>query len=537
MSNRHCADRRHGWLAIAAVLGVTAALLAATTASAKTGGSSAAATFTYADSTQIVGAELDPAYSGSEEAIALINVYDGFVRYDARTQKPKPELAVSWKSNAAKTKWTFKLRSGVKFHTGRAFDAQAAKQSLERSFKSKGYGSYIWGTCTKVSAPAKLTLVIACQKPTALDFNATSWYGAYILDTKASGSQDLRKWLDAGHDAGTGPYTIDQWNKGADPELRLKRFDGYWGGWSGSHYQNVVYRVVPNGQTAAQLLQSGEAQFVPRTSPEIWASFKNSSKVTAIDPPSFTNMFAMLNTKRPPLNDPQVRQAIAYGIDLSGLSKVLKGSLAPPHGILPPAMLGHFNDLPTYGFNPAKAAQLLKSKGFGPGGKNIRLELTYITGDPTETAAAQLMKADLGQVNVTLDLQPLQWPTLWARSKSKNLQKRQDIAMFQWFPDYVDPSSWFTNMFVTQNPPFFNIGYYSSPPLDKHIGQAVDAIATNRDQAARLFRQVQVQLLRDLPAIPLGDIRNQFLIAKSVKGYVYNPAYYTGVIVYDLTPA
>ena len=27
------------------------------------------------------------------------------------------------------------------------------------------------------------------------------------------------------------------------------------------------------------------------------------------------------------------------------------------------------------------------------------------------------------------------------------------------------------------------------------------------------------------------------LLAKSVKGYVYNPAYYTGVIVHDLTPA
>jgi peptide/nickel transport system substrate-binding protein len=139
----------------AASLGVAAALaLAACGGSSSTGAPASAApgsaapeasspaaspaavdtTFTYASHTQVV-TDLDPATSYSNEVIAMHDVYETLTRYDAVAGKVVPALASAWTTSADGTTWTFTLRSGVTFHTGRAMDAAAAKAAIERTQK------------------------------------------------------------------------------------------------------------------------------------------------------------------------------------------------------------------------------------------------------------------------------------------------------------------------------------------------------------------------------------------------------------------
>src|ERR1700754_341659 len=113
--------------ALAAVAGVTAGGAAGATG----------ATFTYASQNSIV-TDFDPATSYSNENIAMNNVYEPLTRYDAQTRKVKPLLAKSWSRSANGQTWTFNLRSGVKFHTGRALTAVAAKDAIMRTRKLKG---------------------------------------------------------------------------------------------------------------------------------------------------------------------------------------------------------------------------------------------------------------------------------------------------------------------------------------------------------------------------------------------------------------
>lgn len=493
-------------------------------------------TFTYNDSTQIM-VGWDPATDYSEELVAFGNMYEGLTHYDYDTRTVQPLLATSWSRNAVGTVWTFHLRHNVLFHTGRLMTAEAVKACIERDMKLGQAASYEWGTVKSIATPDQYTVVFHTSAPTPLDVIASSQFTAWIYDTKAAGSGSLAKWFGAAHDAGTGPYTVQQWSQGQDIELRLKAFPKYWGGWHGAHYKRIVFRVSPEASTSAQLLQSNQVTFVRQLSPQLVASMQSTPGVKIVNAPSFENIFAMLNTQRPPLNQVKVRQALAWGIDYSGIQTVNKGAMLPGGGIIPPGLLGYSRNLPVYHYDFNKAKALLQSAGYGPGGKPINLTLTYIVGDSLETPVSDLIRSDLAKLNVNIKLEPLQWPVLWAKAKSPNPADRQDIAIFEWYPDYADPYSWFINLFATQHPVQYNASYYSNPTVDKLGQEAYRATATDRAKAQALYERLQTLLLHQVPAIPLGLNTNQYAMRTSFTGYHPNPAYWSVVFVYDLKPA
>jgi peptide/nickel transport system substrate-binding protein len=495
-------------------------------------------TFSYVTPTQVM-ISWDPSAGYSNEIIAMSDMYETLTHYNPVTKKVEPELATSFSSNKAGTVWTFNLRHGVTFHTGRPLTAQAAKAAIERTIKLKQGAAYIWDPVKSIATPSTYMLVFHLKYPAPLDLNASADYSAYIFDTKAApAGTTLGKWFAQGHDAGTGAYTVDYWHKGQEVELRLKAYPQYWGGWKGSHYQAIEYWVVPSVTTAAQLQRAGKVTFVERLNPQLWASFKSSSTVATTSHSSWQNLLALLNTKSGPLADKSVRQAISYAVDYNGITAVLKGSVTRQIGIVPPGLWGHFDTLPgEYNTNLAKAKALLKSAGYGPGGKQMSLVLTYVEGDSDENLVSTLLKSELASLNINLQIKSMSWPTQWAEGKSSNLAKRQDIFLFYWWPDYADPYSWFVNIFKTEKTPFYNLAYYSNPTLDKTMDQAEQLAASNRPKAVSLYKTMQSTLLRDAPVIPLYVQEYQRTLQKGVGGYLDNPAYPNVVYVYDLKPA
>jgi peptide/nickel transport system substrate-binding protein len=491
-------------------------------------------TFTYDYDTQVVTA-LDPATSNSNEIVAMQNVYDSLTRYDSAAQKVEPRLATSWKSNADGTRWTFTLRPDVKFHTGRPMTSADVKQSIERTMELKQGAYYIWDPVKKISTPDPTTVTFDLKYSAALDLVASAAYGAYVYDTKATKAKDLHKWFEDGHAAGTGPYTLAEWNAGQEVEVRLAKFDDYWGGWEGPHYTDVAFRVVTQGSTTAQLLRAGEVSWANQMSPQLWEAMGKTPGVKTTSGASYQNLLAMLNTKSGPLTDVRLRQAISYAVDYTGIAAALKGSLEPASGILPPSMWGHSDDLPVYGTDPEKARALLAEAGFGEG-KPLTLKMTYTAGDAMEQTVSSLMKSQLSQVGIELKVQPLQWPTQWSKAKSSDIGQRQDVFLFYWWPDYADPGSWFTTAFKSEDPPFLNVSYYANPQLDRQIQQAQELAATDRERATQLYQEMQTTLLEDAPMVTLGDVVYQRAMRESVGGYVDDPAYAHVVFVHDLTP-
>src|SRR5260221_13108250 len=115
-------------------------------------------------------------------------------------------------------------------------------------------------------------------------------------------------WLSAPHDAGTGCYLLKRYDSGQELEVMLKQFPTYWDAWKGRHFKKVVFRVVPQATTAAQLLRTGQVSFVEQMSPTLWKSLQGASGITLVSSPSWQNLLAQLNA--PALSLP-IRQPIS----------------------------------------------------------------------------------------------------------------------------------------------------------------------------------------------------------------------------------
>ncbi|MGI8330931.1 ABC transporter substrate-binding protein [Actinomadura scrupuli] len=491
--------------------------------------------FVYSFNLNVV-TDWDPATSYSNEIIAMQNIYESLTRYDTAAKTVKPLLATKWNSSADGKTWTFTLRDGVKFHTGTPVTSTAAKAAIERTIKLEGGSAYIWSAVKTIDTPDPKTLVFHLKYAAPLDLISASDYGAYIYDTSVPGGAELKSWLGKGHDTGTGPYTVASWNKGQETELRLGQVKDYWGGWSGSHYTSVEFRDTPQVTTAWQQLQTGGVSFVNRLNPQLFAQAKNTRGVQTQSTPSFQNLLALFNTTAGPLKDVNLRKAIQAAIDYDGLAAALKGSVTPATGIVPNGLVGADPSLAMHQ-NTAQLTQLLNQAGYGPGKKELRLDLTYAQGDADQQTAVTLLSSTLKSVNVTLDAKPMQWDAQWTRAKGNDPAKRQDIFLMYWYPDYPDAYSWFLNVFRSANPVSFNLTYLKDSGIDSTIDKLPELTATNRTTAQTTYTDLQKKLLTDQAvAAPLYVQQYQRAYAKTVGGYVDNPAYPNVVFVHELRP-
>jgi len=497
------------------------------------GGKSETKVFTYAYASPVM-TSWDPATSHDIELLALSNIYEQLTRYNSTTGKVEPLLATSWTASEDGLTWTFKLREGVKFSTGRAMDATAAKEALDRTIKLGGGTAYNWDAVKSIDAPDATTLVFNLRYPAPLDLIASAQYSAYIYDTKAA-SGALAKWFESGHTAGTGPYVVSDYQKGQENELALEANQSYWGGWDGNHYTRVAFRTVPQETTAAQLLESGEVTFVPRLSAPLFASLQGKDGISTPESASFQNILAMLNTASGPLADVQLRRAISQAINYDGIVESMKGALVKSQGAIPEGLLGFTTEVsPTT--DVANAKKLLAEAGYGPDGEKLQLSLTYATGDPMLETVVTLLKSDLAAVGVTLDAKPLAWTTQWDLGKSTDVGKRQDIFLYYWWPEYADPYSWFVNLYRSAKPPVFNLSYWSDPAMDKVIDGLQALTATDRDAAEQEYVKLQKTVSDQAISPYLGVVVYQRALSSSVGGYVDNPAYTGVVFVHDLEP-
>src|SRR5690606_18401980 len=99
--------------------------------------------------------------------------------------------------------------------SGGTMDSTSVKKAIERTIDKKGGAAYIWDPVEKIETPDPNTVVFDLEYPAPLDLVAASGYAAWIYDVDAVDT-------DGEKTAGTGPYTIDSWQKGKENELTLK---------------------------------------------------------------------------------------------------------------------------------------------------------------------------------------------------------------------------------------------------------------------------------------------------------------------------
>lgn len=477
----------------------------------------------------------DPSASFSTEAMYMANVYEPLVWVNPPASKEKftPALAEKWEHSADGKTWTFHLRKGVKFHDGTELTADAVTKSISRTITLEQGASFIWAPVDKLEAPDPLTVVFQLKYAAPMELIVGATYGAWIFSPKAieAAAKDP-KYFEKGIEAGTGPYKLESYTP--DKEVVLAKFDDYWGGWKDvPHFDKVLISITPEAVTQQQMLEGGQVDLALSIPLENVKRFRDNPKFTVVEEMSLMNYVGFLNTRKPPLDNKLVRQAIAYAIPYDDVLAIgAQGYGAQARGPVPKGIWPYSDDVLQYKRDLAKAKDLMKKAGFE--GKTIKLVLTYAAENQNEERFAPIVKDGLKEIGIDVEIKPMLWNQQWKLAKD-DPTKAQDIFLLLYWPTYSDAGT--DNlyaMFHTEKKPFFNLGYYSNTEYDKLIDDAAALTVSDAKKAQEMYTKAMNVLVDESPALFFYDAKVVYVVPKSLQGFKYNLNYPFSIPLYPL---
>ena len=328
------------------------------------------------------------------------NVVETLVELDYANHTTLPRLAESW-TQTSPTEWQFNLRQGVSFHDGTPFDAASVVYSLERTLdetltcitRTKYFGG------VEITAKAVDPHTVVFTTATPMPILPT------LMAQVAISSVNTPKGEYTADPIGTGPYEFDSWTQGQD--VKLSRFDGYWG--EAPKIENATYVWRTKSSVSAAMVETGEADLAFSIAPQD-ATNPATDKVY---PNSETAMFR-LSADIPPLNDVRVRKAINLAIDRQAfLGSIISDQAELAEQQVGPSVLGHNPDLEPWPYDPAQAQALLAEAAADgvPVETEIRMigrPAMFANSNEFVEAAAEMLRA-VG-FNIKLDnLEMTQW--------------------------------------------------------------------------------------------------------------------------------
>ncbi|RJQ07215.1 MAG: ABC transporter substrate-binding protein [Bacillota bacterium] len=469
----------------------------------------------------------DPARSWAAEDVMMQNVYETLVRVGP-DGKYIPLLATSWQESEDHLKWTFQLREGVKFHSGKVLTAQMAADSLNRTLEMGKSACYIWDGVEEIKAVGELTLEFVLERPLPLLNVVSAAYAAYIYDPSHT-----TEWYTAPNADGTGPYKFVSYVR--DSEVILQKFPDYWGGWPADKktFEYAILKVVSEAATRRQLLTNGEVDIVEQVPADDLAALAADPNIKISNEPSYQQLYAFLNTQKPPLNNKYIRQALSYLMPYEDIIRyVMLDTATQARGVVPPTLWGHNPDAFQYTYDEAKAKELLALGGKPNGG--FKLLYTYTAGDKNEQRVGELFKDALARVGIELEVRGMTVDSKYNLARDPDPLKRQDITMLYWWPDNYDPQGYYYSQFHSEEEVGFNLGGYSSPTVDALIEEAIDISGTSIEAAIAKYHEAETIIIEDAPAIFIYCENYVRPYRADLMGFVENPVYPNVVFFYDL---
>ena len=218
------------------------------------------------------------------------------------------------------------------------------------------------------------------------------------------------------------------------------------------------------------------------------------------------------------MNNPLVRQAVAYGLNGAAVAKAFYGGVGTPATqFLPPSLAGFAKKgVPAYKYDPAKSIALLKQAGLTP---PVKIDFWWPTSisrpympDPQRNFEA--FAASLNKAGFQVEAHSAPWrPDYRAGVQAGKAQ----LFLFGWNPDFIDPANYLNVHFGSKTAQFG----FDNQALFTLLAKA-DA-ASNADARAALYQQASVQVMKLLPVIPYVWAAGAIVFDSSVKGFVPSP--------------
>ena len=423
---------------------------------------------------------------------------------------------------------TFRLRRGVLWHDGKPFTSADVAFTVKTILdpKTNVLTRDGWDLIERVDTPDPYTAVFHLKKPYAAFVNRyfTPVGNPAILPKHLLDGVEINRAAYNALPVGLGPFRYVRWSR--SNEVVMEAFPKWWGG--APKLKRVVFKVIPNANTAMSQLQSHEIDAYVRVANnqvETAMAVPN-TRTLAYDTLSYGHVD--FNVTNPALADARVRQALTMAIDVRTLrDKVDRGS-----GFLACTPVSHLSwaydaHAPCYPFDLKAASRLLDAAGWRLGadgvrhrnGRALRLDFAGNTGNPALDTRVVLIQNWYKQIGVALNY--LRYPTdkLFASYAAGGIvaTRHYDLASYAWGLA-PDPDN--TNLVACSriSPKGQNYMGYCNPSVDRALADA--ASHYERERRKRDYVAVQESLARDVPFVVLSQRTDRITIDDDFTGLV-----------------
>ncbi len=428
--------------------------------------------------------------------------------------------------------WTFKLRPGIKFHSGDPCTSAAVKWWFEQARDPKGFygfkGSY--SSVDSVETPDELTAVVKLKHPDAAI--------AYILYTVYSSIHNPKTYEKLGKDAygvdtvdGTGPFKLKEFTPGGN--LVIVRNDAY--AWAPAFAKNqgppwldaISYRYFADDASRTAAIEAGDMDIIVQPSLADVDRLKQNPNFTVISKPMPATRTVYYNLEVKPWDDIRVRQAVAHAIQRQPIvDKLLFGQGIPAYSVVPPFFKDmYLKDCETYfPYDIKKAKDLLAAAGLNETdadgyvkyqGKTWEPEM-LVVGTSELLLLAQVMQAQMAKIGIKTKIVQVDAET----NNARTLAGKFDIetGFYLWDgPDTI--LDWWIH---SGNIPATNRARLRDPRIDAEIEKMRNSATL--DERYQHVREIQRILHGELAAIiPVYHPLDIYCISNKVHGYQPDP--------------
>lgn len=417
--------------------------------------------------------------------------------------KPEQTLA-AWTTLDEGRVIEFRLREGVKFHSGDPFTAEDVAFSFRRQTEKMPSYKRQTADVERVEVVDRSTVRFHFRKP-SISF---VWSARAVTIFSKAYFDRVGEETFSAKPVGTGPYRITDYR--ASQFLDLEAFEEYWGG--APAVKKVRIRFVPEDSTRVAMLKSGEADLIMNTPfafvREVEAAGFKTARA-AVHPS--TGIQFTFGNPNVPWADVRVRRAIAHAINADALIKGLFHGQPNRYALFAPSEVGYDPEIKPYAYDLAEAKKLLAEAGYPNG---FDLPLYYWTGNYVglrETVG--VVATQLAKIGIRVEVEGYDPPKM-ASILRANAADRSKVTFLMLTPlmlaNYSDPADALSFAFHSGSP----FSAYVNKEFDGLVGRA----AATLDDTARgnLVRQAGRIMYDDVAALPLWNAVSVFAMKPGV---------------------
>lgn len=425
----------------------------------------------------------------------------------------RPRLAESWEQDGAN--WTLSLRSGVTFHDGTPFNAEAVKDQLER-YLEIGPGRQALAAVQQIEVVDDTTIRIVTDGPYAPLINVLSYAPIVTGSPTAVEAAGDDYGSPTSGAVGTGPFSFKSHTPGE--EIVLEANAEYWDGVP--LLDSVVIRPIAEASSRVIALEAGDVDFIFDLPPRDALRLDEDDRFVVTRQQSERIPYLTMNNTWGPLQNKQVRQAISYAIDRQAIvDSILLGNGKVAESPVPSLAYGYAPVLP-YTYDPGRARELLEEAGYSDG---FSVVLTYPPGrfqnDTEMVGAIQLYLQDIG---INVEIVQLEFAAWQAESRKPQEENTLQMTLQSRGATTLDADkavSDFTTAAWT--PDGLNLAFYQNDEVDRLVKEQRSIV----DEAERLevLQRIQEIIADDAPDVYLYEQVQIFGALAAVRGVEVDP--------------